>query len=180
MSELPKIPPAQAEREARERYLKNLEKYISPSNVEKIINYRTHQIRKLLEIVRIYSRKKNDKFCRAIQLLGKLRATDEEVILKLSRYLSYVPDDIKEKKKKISEKDHVAAVALVEIGYPSVRIMMKRIAEAESDEKIELAAWVIMKIEGKQQALNRIQDAVEKHADSKRNFQKAYKYIKEY
>jgi len=116
---------------------------------------------------------------RAIVLLGELRA--KEAVAPLSGLLSYVPQDFETEEQIPTEAYYVATVALVEIGFPAIEAMLAKIRNADDKLERELAAWVIMEIEGKEQALNRI-EALTRRAAARTTgrFQGAARYIETY
>jgi hypothetical protein len=94
----------------------------------------------------------------AIILLGMLRA--EEAVGILTKNLIYLPLT-RTGGYRIDGGDetpgyHVCARALVTIGEPSIDSMLYKIRLAKSVEERQVAAWVIMKIDGSDQALHRL------------------------
>ncbi len=118
---------------------------------------RTALIAGLLKIVaeRDIDRSFNGPLHYAIELLGILRAT--EAVKPLTEMLSYEPTGFRSEEAAPSEFRHVAAVALSRIGDAAVDSMITVISTSEEKEKRELAGWVLMKIDGKEYALQRLE-----------------------
>lgn len=147
---------------------------------EKILEQRVDTIKELISII---EQKDVDKsflgpLNYAISLLSKLRA--KEAVEALSNLLIYIPPDFRTREILRSEHYYVAAVALVEIGNPSIDAMLTKIQKSDSEEERNLATWVIMEIEGKKQALNRMNLMIKKDGLDKDRFESAKKYIENY
>ncbi len=115
----------------------------------------------------------------AIDLLGKLRAP--QAVPHLCKLLTYLPEGEAMRHETIpSEAYYVAAVALWRIGGPAVNAMEVTIRKSKDDTERKLAAWVIMQIEGKEQALARM----DRWAGSRRigadHFRQAKTFIETY
>jgi len=102
----------------------------------------------------------------AIDLLGELRA--EEAVGPLSKHLMFVPRSEMgmEVGNKSREHYYVSAVALTKIGQPAIQSMIRIVLESLNDKERNLAAWVIMKIEGSDQAIHRLHSLVQKNKNS--------------
>ena len=96
---------------------------------------------------------------KAIRLLGTLRA--EEAVEPLSRFITYAPRVNFIWEMMPREAYYVCAVALCDIGEPSVPAMLRKIDTSEDEEERNIAAWVIMQIEGKDQAAHRMSTLME-------------------
>jgi len=141
-----------------------------------IIADRENVIGQLLKILRVENgdRSYQGSLHRAIDLLGKLRA--KEAIESLVRIIEYVPDNFETEEMIPSQAYYVAASALVEIGQPVIPAMMAEIKNSSSTKQRNIATWVIMEIEGKNQAINRIQTAIDQGKVSQ-SFSAAKEYI---
>lgn len=146
-----------------------------------ILRQRDGVIRQLLAIL---DNGKVDKsyqggYHRAITLLGKLRA--KEAVKPLAGIMEYIPDAFESEEVLPSEAYYVAAVALIDIGQPAIPLMLETIKTSKSSKQRDIAAWVIMEIEGKAQALNRIQTAIEnKPKEASQGMHTAKEYIANY
>lgn len=96
----------------------------------------------------------------AIELLGVYRA--EEAIKPLCDVFTYVPDRFFTTEMVPREMYFVAAVALAKTGQPAVNAMLSIIRASKNKERRDLAAWVIMEIEGKEQAIYRLDSEAKK------------------
>ncbi len=96
----------------------------------------------------------------SIVLLGKLRAC--EAVKTLSRLLMFVPDGFETDEELPREYHFVAAVALVSIGNPAIDPMVSVITSVDDKEERNLAAWVLMQIDGKELAIRRLEYLAEK------------------
>lgn len=101
----------------------------------------------------------------AIRLLGDIRAT--EAIPVLSKRLTFMPTGVVETEMLPREYYYPCAVALVNIGAPCVGAMIDTISWNEDKTTRDLAAWVVMKVEGKEEAANHLQDLAAKSYDKK-------------
>jgi hypothetical protein len=123
---------------------------------DNVMKQRQETIRDLISIT---EKKDVDKtfggpYHRAIILLGDLRAT--EAVGVLSANLTYLPggcviiDEVME-----TQAYYPCAFALTRIGEPAIPAMIGRITQGSTPLERELAAWVVMEIEGKDQAAYR-------------------------
>jgi len=149
------------------------------STYESILQHREILIKKLLSILEIKDIDKNFRgpYHKAIELLGKYRA--KEAVSILANIIEYIPEYYESDEWIRSESYYVAACSLTEIGQPSIPAMMSIIRNSTSSKKRDLATWVIVEIEGKEQALNRIEASIIKD-DKKQSLIEAKKYIKNY
>ena len=151
------------------------------STYNEVLAQRENIIRQLLAIL---ERKDADAsyqgfYHRAIVLLGKLRA--KEAVERLANILEYVPENFETEEMLPSQAYYVAAQALVQIGQPSIPAMMTKIKHAGSLNERNLAVWVVMEIEGKDQALNRFETAAAKAGASHEHaFVAAREYIRNF
>lgn len=147
---------------------------------KKILEQRTKTIEELLLILKIKNIDKSYEgtLHRTIKLLGKLRA--EEAVQPLLEYFMYVPEGFETDEMIPTEAYYVAAVALIEIGEPSIPFMLLKIKQTDSKEEQKLAGWVIMQIEGKEQALHRMEDTIKTEDGQKDRFMEAKTYIEKY
>ena len=125
----------------------------------------------------------NGPLHKAILLLGKLRAT--EAVTVLSSRLTYLPDYpggvVFVDEMGPREAYYPCALALRDIGEPSIRAMVGTIGQAStSEEEGNLAAWVIMEIEGKEQAAHRFDDLIKQGAPYKEKYEAAKQFIINY
>lgn len=90
-----------------------------------------------------------------IESLGRLHAA--EAITDLIPYLLFVPKEFVTEELIQTQEYYPTAVALARIGQPALSFMDSiLIVRNEPDEAKKLAAWVIMKITGKEAAVARI------------------------
>jgi HEAT repeat protein len=111
----------------------------------------------------------------AVVLLGELRAT--EALMQLNNLLLYVPDEFEAHRSIPPELRHVAAVALRDIGEPAVGGMLGRISATHDENEGRMAAWVILQIEGKEQALRRISMEADRTPWVREKFETAAKFV---
>jgi hypothetical protein len=146
-----------------------------------VISERTGTIQALVSLL---DRKGIDKsyqgtLHRAIVLLGMLRA--KAAVAPLSAFLLYVPEGFETEEETPTEAYYVATVALAHIGFPAIEPMLGRIRMADGERERHLAAWVIMEIEGREQALNRLNALAQSgRSQAVRRFEAAAKYIATY
>lgn len=117
----------------------------------------------------------------AIRLLGDMRAT--EAIRALAERLTYLPTGpIFVTEILPREFYYPCAVALVNIGAPSVGAMTNTIHWNKDTTTRDLAAWVLMQIEGKEQAAQHMQDLADKSYDNRTRprLQEAHDFIANY
>ena len=145
-----------------------------------VLEQRAKTIEELLSILNKedVDRSFNGPLHRAIELLGRLRA--KESVEVLSKFLTYVPEGYATEEDIPTEAYYVSAVALIEIGEPSIPSMLTIIKETPSKIERNIATWVIMGIEGKEQALNRIKNMIEIDKVHKENFLFAKEYMENY
>lgn len=141
---------------------------------------RAATIRSLIAIVR--NKKPDRKYLwyrgphhRAIALLGELRAT--EAIPCLLKELMYAPEGVEGDETLPSEYYYVAAPALVKIGSPAINRLVLEIRNSKDIKRRNLAAWIIMEIDGKQQALHRFTILIKKGGGAKANYSTAKKHL---
>jgi hypothetical protein len=75
---------------------------------------------------------------------------------------------------------YFSAAALVKIGNPSIDTMLSKIKYSKNELERELASWVIMEIEGKEQAIYRFGKLKEREKNYAEQFDSAIKYIENY
>lgn len=114
----------------------------------------------------------------AIKGLGELRAA--EAAGQLSRHLMYLPEKLTADDRFTTEMYYPAAVALARIGQPSIQYMLERIGYAGSSDERNLAAWVIMTVEGKSQAMHRLDDLIAKDDRCKPAYAAAREFLADY
>lgn len=119
----------------------------------------------------------------AILLLGEYRATEAVPIL--AEHLLFLPKPGRLVATEMLETStyYPCAAALVKIGQPSgvVRLMLRKIALSPQEQERNLAAWVMMKIQGKEQALAAIAVRAETvGSEDKLKLQSAANYIRKY
>lgn len=125
----------------------------------------------------------------AARLLGELNAV--EAIGALSKNLLFINEpNWFGSHPTFPEEEHPCAMALIEIGYPSIEPMMNRIAfqiaRPGNEKKLEpeerqMAAWVIFKIVGKEDAIAKLNRRAEQlGSGSKARFTEAADYIRNY
>lgn len=102
----------------------------------------------------------------AVVTIGELRA--KEGIEPLLKRFMYVPDGFSTEERIPREFYYVSAVALKEIGAPAIEYMVKEIRTSEDQARRNLAAWVIMEVEGKDQALHRLNTAASTFKDAQK------------
>ena len=115
---------------------------------------------------------------RAVVLLGKLRAA--EAVQALTKLLMYVPGGFRVEEAIPSEAYYVAAVALWQIGQPSIPAMLMIIRHSDDPAERNVAAWVIMQIEGQDQAAHRMEMLVAGGKLYKERFEAAKQFIETY
>jgi len=120
----------------------------------------------------------NGPLHRSIKLLGAWRAS--EAVVALTNRFMYVPTDFDIEEMLPSEAYHVSAVALVQIGEPSIGVMVERIRMTKSTSERHLAAWVIMEIEGKEQAMCRLARMSQQDKIATERYAEAEEFIKTY
>jgi len=135
------------------------------------------------ELISLIERRDIDKefygpLHRAIVLLGKLRA--KEAVKPLSGFLTYVPEGFMLDEDIPSEAYYVAAVALWQIGQPSISAMLMVIRHSDDPVERNIAAWVIMQIEGQDQATHRMEVLVVSDKLYKERFEAAKQFIETY
>jgi hypothetical protein len=152
---------------------------------DRIVSERETLIRDLISVVTRGDTDKayNGPLHRAIRLLGKFRAT--EAVTVLSSRLTYLPDYpggvVFVDEMGPREAYYPCALALRDIGEPSIRAMVGTIGQAStSEEEGNLAAWVIMEIEGKEQAAHRFDDLIKQGAPYKEKYEAAKQFIINY
>lgn len=111
----------------------------------------------------------------AVNLLGKLRAKDAANAL-VGRIM-LLPTDIVCTEMLPSQEYFVCAKALVDIGEPSIDAVMQRIRLSDNKSEREMAAWVIMSIEGRDQAIHRLQMLAAKEKQYRSRFVSAVDYL---
>ena len=79
-----------------------------------------------------------------------------------------------------SEAYRVAAMALREIGQPSIEEMLLRIKKSDLEEERNIAAWVIKEIEGKEQALHRLRAMARRGGRGKKRYEAARQFVDAY
>lgn len=115
----------------------------------------------------------------AITLLGELRAA--EAVRSLSARLTYLPKGPLVVTTAVpSEAYYVAANALRQIGQPSIKPMFLVIRKSDNETERNLAAWVVMQVEGKEQALPRIERRIAVGRAGQAHFEEAKRYIETY
>ena len=114
----------------------------------------------------------------AIRGLGELRAA--EAAGQLSWHLMYLPEKLTADDRFTTEMYYPAAVALAHIGQPSIQYMLERIGYAGSSDERNLAAWVIMTVEGKSQAMHRLDDLIAKDDRCKPAYAAAREFLADY
>lgn len=116
----------------------------------------------------------------SIRLLGDMLAT--EAIPVLAERLTYLPTGPIVTEVLPREFYYPCAVALVNIGPPSVGAMIYTIHWNKDTTMRDLAAWVLMQIEGKEQAAQHMQDLADKSYDNrtKPRLQEAHDFIANY
>lgn len=114
----------------------------------------------------------------SITLLGKLRAA--QAVEPLSAMLTYVPEGFEADEAIPSEHYYVAAVALGDIGQPAIPAMLDTIKTAQRQQERNLAAWVIMQVEGKDQALHRFSVLARADGQASQRFRAAGDYLRTY
>lgn len=117
----------------------------------------------------------------AILLLGDMRAT--EAVPALAERLTYLPDLPAYTTERLNrEAYYPCATALVKIGQPCVGAMMGKIEWSKDKAVRELAAWVLMEVEGKERAAERLQSMADKSYDAKvkPRLQEAHDFIVDY
>jgi len=118
---------------------------------------------------------------RAIRLLGKLRA--DEAVGPLSRlWLLYIPDNFVTTEMLPSEAYYVVAVALKEIGNPAVPVMLATIGTSSVKRERDVAAWVIMEVEGREYAISLLRVRIDSEVEplKKAPYEDAIKFIENY
>lgn len=114
----------------------------------------------------------------AIALLGKMRAV--EAIPVLTEKLYYIPTGYDTDESNEYQEWYVAAPALIQIGEPAIPSMMEIIRKDTDQNHADLATWVILKIEGKEQAKYRLKQAAEKSLPDKTAYENAMRFIDTY
>ena len=151
-----------------------------------ILECRKRVVTRLIEIVGkkdLQDTGEWSSFYLAIVLLGEWRAP--EAVEVLSRNLVYYQNtggffttDTR------CESPYPAAVALSKIGLPAIQAMDSLVSESADPETRKVAAWTLMKIEGKDQAINRLESKIircgDKDLGQKRRLKSAADYIKNY
>lgn len=117
------------------------------------------------------------QFDLAIKGLGELRAIEAAGML--SQHLMYLPEKITPDDKCTTEMYYPAAVALARIGEPAVQFLVDNIRHGYGDER-KLAAWVVMTIESKAQAIHRLDDLIARDGDSHGRIAAARQYLATY
>lgn len=148
---------------------------------DSIVTERENMIRDLVGMLgeKDINKDFNGPFHRAILLLGELRAT--KAVNVLSDLLLYQPSGEMIIEEDVpSEALYPAAVALSKIGYPAVNSMEMAIKNAPSKTQRDLAAWVILQIEGREQSVKRMQGLSATHQHGRKQFQEAEEYIQKY
>jgi hypothetical protein len=114
----------------------------------------------------------------AVVLLGELRAT--EALMQLNNLLLYVPDGFQADRSIPPELRHVAAVALRNIGEPAIGGMVGRIGATHDGEEANMAAWVIVQIEGKEQARHRLLARAKEQSWLREKYETAAEFVVSY
>ena len=116
----------------------------------------------------------------AIETLSQFRAV--EAIYNLSEQLVYLSPDLKPSDYlRCTEDYYRCAVALVSIGNPSIDKMLGVVETSKSIKERHLAAWVVFKIDGKEQAIFRFDRlALQEKGDSAARLREASIYIQNY
>lgn len=95
----------------------------------------------------------------SIRLLGDLRA--KEAVGALTVRLTYLPIGDEFSSEALPEEYYYpCAVALTRIGEPAIKAMLSAITTSRNDDEVRLASWVVLQIEGKKQAVHRLDDLV--------------------
>lgn len=120
----------------------------------------------------------NGPFYRAVELLGIYRAT--ECIFTLTDRITYLPsgNEFMPIIKSEYEDYYPCASALVSIGEPSVYYMISKIGAPGNDLQRELATWVVVKIEGKENAAARFDRLIKDNKDDR--WRANYQWAKDY
>lgn len=149
---------------------------------DRILGERTRMIKDLVAILQKpdIDTSFNGPRHRAVVLLGQIRAT--EAVEPLAKCLMYVPEGFMVYEAIPREAYHVCAVALRDIGEPSVPAMLKVIAGSSNQEERDIAAWVVMEVEGKSQARCRFEGLAKMAKDdtSRARYKSAGDYIQSY
>jgi hypothetical protein len=153
---------------------------------DRIVSERETLIRDLISVVTRGDADKsyNGPLHTAIRLLGKLRAT--AAVPALSGRLMYLPEYpfgiVWQDEMLPTECYYPCALALRDIGEPSsVRAMVGTIGRASTgEEERDLAAWVIMEIEGKDQTAHRFDDLIKQGGPHKEKYEAAKQFILNY
>lgn len=114
----------------------------------------------------------------AIRLLATLRAP--EAVPGLCARLMFLPTGRVVSELQIMQMYYPCAQALIGIGQPSIAPMLGIIRESKAVEERELAAWVIMQIEGKEQCLHRLTTLISSGSPESSQFRAASEFISSY
>jgi len=125
----------------------------------------------------------------AARLLGKIRASEAVYVLSKNLLFRHEPN-LFSATPILSQGQYPCAVALVEIGYPSVEAMITKIEissqrssqyEKLDQEERELASWVLMQIMGRDTAVAKLETlAGERSGRDKERLDEAMTFIKAY
>lgn len=146
-----------------------------------ILAQRNETVRQLIAILRTkdIDRSVDGPLHRAIRLLGEMRAA--EAVGPLRDLLTYLPEGRRTITESIpSEAYYPATVALCQIGRPAINAMELAIRNSKDETERQLAAWVIMGVEGKEHALARMDHLVATRNLGKQHYQEAADYIRTY
>jgi hypothetical protein len=114
----------------------------------------------------------------AIDLLGEFRA--QEAVEPLIQRLMYIPDNFSTDEEIPAEAYFVSAVALRNIGQPAVQPLVNKIVQSNNEEERDLAAWVIMNIEGSEQSVFRLNRCASRDAQRSLRYADAVRFIESY
>lgn len=89
-----------------------------------------------------------------IRLLSEYRAA--EAVDVLASGITFIPSGFMTDEEIPAERYCICAGALTKIGYPAIEKMLQMVYFSEDAEERKLAAWVLLKIEGKEQAVHRL------------------------
>ena len=120
----------------------------------------------------------NGALYRAITLLGEYRAA--EGTNALASRLTYLPvkGDFVPQIEGEYEAYYPSAKALVSIGQAAVDAMIQKVGGSENEQERALATWVLVKIEGKEQATSRFERLARDTRDTR--WRDSFRWAKDY
>src|SRR5262249_22105849 len=112
-------------------------------------------------------------------LLGEYRAA--ETVEVLVRQIDYLPAGTVEDERKPTQFYYPSVWALCQIGYPAFPLLLEEVAQTSDPERRRLAAWILLRVEGRGHAVARLLETAGQRTDEEsQRLHEAAEYLRGY